>query len=84
MIFFSNDSDGLLPLHYIAWRSALAEWNCDLPEDRFYAWDGFPVAGGFSDCGSTVGSKSRVKVEGAGCEISCNPAQVPMILAIQR
>ena len=33
-----------MPLHYIAWRSALAEWKCDFPEDLFYAWGGFPVA----------------------------------------
>ena len=42
------DCDGTIadsmPLHYIAWRSALAEWNCDFPEDLFYAWGGFPVA----------------------------------------
>jgi beta-phosphoglucomutase-like phosphatase (HAD superfamily) len=33
-----------MPLHYIAWKSALAEWNCDFPEDLFYARGGFPVA----------------------------------------
>ena len=22
----------------------MAEWNCDFPEDLFYAWGGFPVA----------------------------------------
>jgi HAD superfamily hydrolase (TIGR01509 family) len=42
------DCDGTIadsmPLHYIAWRSALGEWNCDFPEDLFYAWGGFPVA----------------------------------------
>jgi beta-phosphoglucomutase-like phosphatase (HAD superfamily) len=42
------DCDGTIadsmPLHYIAWRSALAEWNCDFPEDLFYAWGSFPVA----------------------------------------
>jgi beta-phosphoglucomutase-like phosphatase (HAD superfamily) len=42
------DCDGTLadsmPFHYIAWRSALAEWNCDFPEDLFYARGGFPVA----------------------------------------
>jgi beta-phosphoglucomutase-like phosphatase (HAD superfamily) len=42
------DCDGTIahsmPLHYIAWRSALAEWNCVFPEDLFYAWGGFPVA----------------------------------------
>jgi HAD superfamily hydrolase (TIGR01509 family) len=42
------DCDGTIvdsmPLHYVAWRSALAEWNCDFPEDLFYAWGGLPVA----------------------------------------
>ena len=42
------DCDGTIadsmPLHYIAWRSALAEWNCGFAEDQFYAWAGFPVA----------------------------------------
>ena len=42
------DCDGTIadsmPLHYIAWRGALAEWNCVFPEDLFYAWGGFPVA----------------------------------------
>jgi len=42
------DCDGTIadsmPLHYVAWRSALAEWRCDFTEDLFYAWGGFPVA----------------------------------------
>jgi beta-phosphoglucomutase-like phosphatase (HAD superfamily) len=42
------DCDGTIvdsmPLHYIAWKTALAEWNCDFPEDLFYAWGGKPVA----------------------------------------
>jgi beta-phosphoglucomutase-like phosphatase (HAD superfamily) len=32
------------PSQFVAWRSALAEWNCDFPEELFYAWGGFPVA----------------------------------------
>ncbi|HYY72594.1 MAG TPA: HAD family phosphatase [Candidatus Bathyarchaeia archaeon] len=42
------DCDGTIadsmPLHYLAWRTALAEWNCNLSEDLFYAWAGFAVA----------------------------------------
>ncbi len=42
------DCDGTIadsmPLHYVAWRSALAEWNCDFPEKLFYACGGLPVA----------------------------------------
>jgi HAD superfamily hydrolase (TIGR01509 family) len=41
------DCDGTvvdsMPLHYIAWKTALAEWNCDYPEDLFYQWGGMPI-----------------------------------------
>jgi beta-phosphoglucomutase-like phosphatase (HAD superfamily) len=41
------DCDGTvadsMPLHCVAWRSTLAEWNCDFPEDLFYEWGGFRV-----------------------------------------
>lgn len=42
------DCDGTIvdsmPLHYIAWKKALAEWNCAFDEQLFYAWGGTPVA----------------------------------------
>jgi HAD superfamily hydrolase (TIGR01509 family) len=42
------DCDGTIadsmPLHYIAWRKALGEWNCELDEKLFYAWGGMPIA----------------------------------------
>ncbi|OWV09361.1 haloacid dehalogenase [Micromonospora wenchangensis] len=42
------DCDGTIvdsmPVHHLAWRAALDEWGCDLPEDLFYAWGGRPVA----------------------------------------
>ncbi len=42
------DCDGTvvdsMPLHYLAWRQALAEWKCDFSEELFYAWGGVPVA----------------------------------------
>lgn len=42
------DMDGTIadsmPLHYIAWKQALAEYGCsDFPEDLFYSWGGMPV-----------------------------------------
>jgi len=41
------DCDGTIadsmPLHYIAWNRALAEWNCEFPERLFYSWGGYPV-----------------------------------------
>jgi HAD superfamily hydrolase (TIGR01509 family) len=33
-----------MPLHYLAWKKALAEWNCIFDERLFYAWGGTPVA----------------------------------------
>src|ERR1700750_2331146 len=41
------DCDGTIadsmPLHYIAWKSVLAEWSCELPEELFYSWGEMPV-----------------------------------------
>jgi HAD superfamily hydrolase (TIGR01509 family) len=41
------DCDGTvvdsMPLHYIAWKTSLAEWGCPFPEDLFYSWGGKPV-----------------------------------------
>jgi HAD superfamily hydrolase (TIGR01509 family) len=42
------DCDGTIadsmPLHYMAWSKALAEWNCEFTQELFYAWGGMPVA----------------------------------------
>ena len=42
------DCDGTIadsmPLHYVAWKKALDEWNCDFDEHLFYAWGGMPTA----------------------------------------
>ena len=41
------DCDGTIvdsmALHYIAWKTALAEWNCTFDEGLFYSWGGKPV-----------------------------------------
>lgn len=41
------DCDGTIvdsmPLHYVAWTKALAEWSCEFPEQQFYAWGGMPT-----------------------------------------
>lgn len=41
------DCDGTIadsmPLHYIAWKKALNEWNCEFDENLFYSWGGKPV-----------------------------------------
>jgi HAD superfamily hydrolase (TIGR01509 family) len=42
------DCDGTIadsmPLHYLAWKKALGEWNCDFDEHLFYEWGGRPTA----------------------------------------
>jgi HAD superfamily hydrolase (TIGR01509 family) len=42
------DCDGTIvdsmPLHYIAWTTALGEYGCPFPEDMFYSWGGKPAA----------------------------------------
>ncbi len=42
------DCDGTIadsmPLHYVAWKKSLAEWNCEFAEELFYAWGGRPVS----------------------------------------
>jgi len=42
------DCDGTIvdsmPLHYVAWRTVLAEWGCAFDEELFYSWGGMPVA----------------------------------------
>jgi beta-phosphoglucomutase family hydrolase len=42
------DCDGTIadsmPLHYVAWKKALAEWHCEFDEKLFYAWGGMPIA----------------------------------------
>lgn len=32
-----------MPLHYVAWKKALGEWNCEFAEELFYAWGGRPT-----------------------------------------
>jgi HAD superfamily hydrolase (TIGR01509 family) len=43
------DCDGTIvdsmPLHYVAWSRALAEWGCPFPENQFYALGGVPPEG---------------------------------------
>ena len=41
------DCDGTIvdsmPLHYIAWKKALAEQGCEFDEGLFYEWGGIPI-----------------------------------------
>jgi beta-phosphoglucomutase-like phosphatase (HAD superfamily) len=41
------DCDGTIadsmPVHHIAWKKALGEWNCEFDEELFYAWGGMSI-----------------------------------------
>lgn len=56
------DCDGTLadsmPLHYLAWKKALGEWNCEFDEKLFYAWGGMPVA----EIVSTLNAKNNLQM----------------------
>lgn len=53
------DCDGTIadsmPLHYIAWTTALAEWGCPFEEELFYAWGGKPIVEIISDLNTLRG-----------------------------
>lgn len=53
------DCDGTvadsMPLHYIAWKRALAEYGCPYPEDLFYSWGGKPVRKIIADLNAMYG-----------------------------
>ena len=59
------DCDGTIvdsmPLHYVAWKTALAEWNCTFDEQLFYAWGGTPVAEIISSLNERQGLKMPVE-----------------------
>ncbi|BCJ40663.1 phosphatase [Actinoplanes ianthinogenes] len=53
------DCDGTItdsmPVHYQAWQDALAEWECDFPQELFYAWGGRPVVDIVADLNARYG-----------------------------
>jgi beta-phosphoglucomutase-like phosphatase (HAD superfamily) len=59
------DCDGTIadsmPLHYIAWRNVLAEWDCEFGEEIFYAWGGMPVTEIISTLNQRHGLKMPVE-----------------------
>jgi beta-phosphoglucomutase-like phosphatase (HAD superfamily) len=46
----------------IAWKQALAEWNCKLEEKLFYAWGGMPVVEIISTLNQNHGLKMPVEL----------------------
>jgi HAD superfamily hydrolase (TIGR01509 family) len=63
------DCDGTIadsmPLHYIAWKTALGEWGCDFDEKLFYSWGGKPTRKIVSDLNKMHGLK--MPVEAVAC-----------------
>jgi HAD superfamily hydrolase (TIGR01509 family) len=62
------DCDGTIvdsmPLHYIAWKTALAEWSCTFDEGLFYSWGGKPVDEIISTLNAMQGLSMPVPVVG--------------------
>jgi HAD superfamily hydrolase (TIGR01509 family) len=62
------DCDGTIvdsmPLHYIAWKTALAEWSCTFDEGLFYSWGGKPVNEIISTLNAMQGLSMPVAVVG--------------------
>jgi HAD superfamily hydrolase (TIGR01509 family) len=58
------DCDGTIadsmPLHYIAWKTVLAEWNCEYAEELFYSWGGKPVRNIIADLNEIHGLKMPI------------------------
>jgi HAD superfamily hydrolase (TIGR01509 family) len=79
------DCDGTIadsmPLHYIAWKAVLADWNCDYPEEVFYAWGGKPVRKIIADLNKMNGLKMPVEAVAMRKE-GLYLAQVPQLKAI--
>jgi HAD superfamily hydrolase (TIGR01509 family) len=63
------DCDGTIadsmPLHYQAWKQALAEWHCDFGEKLFYEWGGMPVVEIISSLNKRDGLNMPVETVGS-------------------
>ncbi|MFF3597866.1 HAD family hydrolase [Kitasatospora indigofera] len=63
------DCDGTvadsMPLHFVAWRQALGEWDCELSEGLFHAWAGRTVPDIIADLNAERGLAMPVAVVAA-------------------
>ena len=79
------DCDGTIadsmPLHYIAWKKVMAEWNCEYPEDLFYSWGGKPVRKIIADLNKINGIEMPVEATAQRKE-SFYIAQLPQLKVI--
>jgi HAD superfamily hydrolase (TIGR01509 family) len=59
------DCDGTIadsmPLHYNAWKAALADWKCEYPEEVFYSWGGKPVRNIIADLNEINGLQMPIE-----------------------
>jgi HAD superfamily hydrolase (TIGR01509 family) len=70
-----------MPLHYIAWKKALSEWNCDYDEKLFYSWGGKPVRKIIADLNEMHGLQMPVEALAARKEALYHE-QLPQLKAI--
>lgn len=79
------DCDGTIadsmPLHYVAWKKALSEWNCSFDENLFYSWGGKPVRKIVADLNEMHGLNMPVEALAARKE-SYYHEQLPQLKAI--
>lgn len=79
------DCDGTIadsmPLHYRAWKRALAEWNCTYDEELFYSWGGKPVRTIVADLNAIHGLQMPVE-ELAATKESYYLEQLPTLQVI--
>ena len=79
------DCDGTIadsmPLHYNAWKKALAEYGCNYDEDLFYSWGGKPVRKIIADLNQIHGLNMPVEVLAARKEAYYHE-QLPTLKAI--
>ena len=77
------DCDGTIadsmPLHYKAWKKALAEYGCTYDEDLFYSWGGKPVRNIIADLNEMQGLDMPVDALAVQKE-SYYHAQLPELL----
>ncbi|MGH9590116.1 MAG: HAD family hydrolase [Terracidiphilus sp.] len=80
------DCDGTIadsmPLHYRAWKRALAEWDCIYEEELFYSWGGKPVRKIIADLNAMHGLNMPVE-ELAETKESYYLAQLPTLQVIR-
>jgi len=83
------DCDGTIadsmPVHYVAWQEALAEWGCELPEELFYSWAGRSIAAIVADLNEQQGLTMPVELvaqrhEALFGELRPTVAAVPEVL----